>query len=250
VICSHLAEKTNCQVIVIHHVLAPEHQFPEGLIDAYSIFKGFMIAPESFHIDTTKTALLGYSSGGNFAASMSLIAKDDNLPLARQLLISPVVDLSRSLNDFKENFEEKDKVITEKFVQWFLNLYIPTNQNPKNPWLSPFFQKQERLKKLPPTDIIFAEYDRFRSDAQKFYEKLLKSGVPSETLMINGENHSFLWYKLEVVETLARRLKFLFNINLYNDSFSKSHMLFFVRPRLFLKKQDDDENKNSLKLKL
>jgi len=53
-----------------------------------------------------------------------------------------------------------------------------------------------------------------------------------------------------VVETLARRLKFLFNINLYNDSFSKSHMLFFVRPRLFLKKQDDDENKNSLKLKL
>ena len=150
VICTHIAEQSNCQVIVINHRLAPEDQFPKGLDDAYNLLRFFVKAPKFlFKIDNTKMAIVGYSSGGNFAASMAMQGKEEGLLITRQILISPMLDLLRSLKDFKNDFEDKDTTITDEFVEWFLDLYLPEGINPQNPWLSPFWHKPKRLQGLP-----------------------------------------------------------------------------------------------------
>tara|TARA_B100000749_G_scaffold249366_1_gene213855 strand:+ start:58 stop:1122 length:1065 start_codon:yes stop_codon:yes gene_type:complete len=230
IICSHLAKKSGCQLIVINHSLAPENQFPYGLYEAYATLKFLLSSPSSlYHIDKQKNILVGYSSGGNIAASMALKASLDNLPLSRQMLISPIVDLSRSLRAFRDDFEEMDTTITESFVEWFLELYVPSGINKQNKWLSPFFQTDNTCRKLPPTDIVFAEFDRFRSDAEAYYSKLSTCGVPVSEFMINNEDHSFLWYKLEIVKTLGNRINYVFNESI-SASLRNSNMMIFINP--------------------
>lgn len=230
VICSHIALRAKCQVIVINHSLAPESQFPRAFEDAYHVMK-FFIEKALYNINYSKIAVGGYSSGGNIATSMAIQAGKDGIPIAAQILLSPIVDLSRSLNAHKA-FEEQDSDISEEFVKWFLSLYIPENANPKNPVMSPFWSEKSDLQRLPLTAIILAEYDRFRSDAEAYYEKLGEAGVYAKRLMLDGENHAYLWQKLEIIERVAD--------DILAPLFGKttaivrplSHTLTFVKPRL------------------
>ncbi len=40
----------------------------------------------------------------------------------------------------------------------------------------------------------------FESDAEYYATNLKCAGVETEKLVANGEDHSYLWYKLEVIE--------------------------------------------------
>lgn len=235
VVCSHICQRAQCQVIVINHRLAPESQFPGGLFDAYQVMEFFVKKPPySQLIDHSKIAIGGYSSGGTIAASMAIKAVKQGLPVAVQILFSPFVDLSRSLNTHKI-FEEQDCDISESFVNWMLDLYIPENANPKNPLMSPFWSKAKDVQGLPPTAIILAEYDRFRSDAEAYYQKMDEAGVYTKRLLLEGENHSYLWHKLEIVEKVADDiLGPLFALPAAERPLS--HTLHFIKPRLTAEK--------------
>lgn len=210
VICSHIAEKAKCQVIVINHSLAPENQFPKGLLDAYKIFEYFVKhVSEEYLIDKNHLVIAGYSSGGNFATLMAMKAKENGINIVKQILVSPIVDLSRSLYGFEE-YENQDKAISEEFISFFLDLYIPKNINPRNPHMSPIWEKDQKLQKLPKTDIILGKFDRFRSDSEGYYLRLQLCGVRVEKIVIEDADHSFLWHNLETIEEVAERIKIVF----------------------------------------
>lgn len=212
VICSHIAEMSGFQVILVSHHLAPEHRFPAGLEDVLAIFRVAMRSADFFlQIDRARVAVAGYSSGGNFAASLAFYARREGLPLARQVLISPALDLSRSLTRYRA-FESRDATVTESFVQWFLGHYLPLSVDPQNPELSPIWRSPEEYRTLPPADIFFAEYDRFRSDAEAYHERLTSAGVASNPYMVMGGDHSFLWHTPEVFRVIGARLKAAFNL--------------------------------------
>lgn len=216
VVCSHIAANANCQIIVLYHSLAPEDKFPQGYKDAFSLFSHFIkIEADSYKIDTSKIAIAGYSSGGNFAALMAVQAINEGIPFNRQILLSPLVDLSRTVREspvFQDirKFEEQDKAITEDFVRWFLDLYIPNGFDPRNPNMSPYWQSNNKIKTLPPTDIILAEFDRFRVDAEAYYNKLQEAGVNVTKNVISNENHAYLWHNLSIVDKVSERLKIAF----------------------------------------
>lgn len=200
-ICSYLAEYSTCQVILVQHRLAPENRFPVGLNDAKAIVMG-IIEKSLFFAGKGNIAIAGYSSGGNFAASVTLACREKNLPVSQQILISPMLDLSRSQSEFK-NYENKDTVITNEFIQWFLNLYLPKGINRQQPELSPFWEKGEKLKKLPVTDIFFGEHDRLRGDCEGYMRKLIEAEVKISRVMLENANHAFLWNNLNVITLIA-----------------------------------------------
>ena len=242
VICSHLCEKSQCQVIIINHRLAPENQFPKGYQDAYNVFKYFMQQmPENYLIEKDHVAIVGYSSGGNFAATMALQARKEGIHVTQQVLVSPIVDLSRSLQGF-ENYERQDKAISEEFINFFLKLYVPEKTDLKDPLLSPFWAKKEEVRTLPRTAIIFAEYDRFRSDAEYYYTKLKGENVPVERFVADAENHAYLWYKLEVVDKIAEIVVTAFEPESIR-SLSPKHRIVDLVPVVSKNhpKKDDDE---------
>ncbi len=209
VICSYISSYSKSQVICIQHGLAPEFKFPRAYTDAYRIFKETMMLWAQHNIDKSRIAIMGYSSGGNFAALLAIAASKEGIKLSRQVLISPCLDLSRSIMDFK-NSEEQDSAITEGFVTWFLNHYLPANINRRNPEVSPIWASTEALQKLPATDIIVADHDRFRGDSEVFAAKLNSIGVIAGKYQMPGD-HSFLWFNMEMSKFIGLRMKYIFN---------------------------------------
>lgn len=242
-ICSHIAKLAKCQVIVINHRLAPENQFPKGLIDAMSIIEFILLGnPKLLNLDIHNIVLAGYSSGGNFAAQIALRPR---LPIRCQILASPIVDLSRSLTEYGE-FEREDKVISEEFVKWFLHLYIPDGADLDDPLLSPYYQDIHNPTKLAPTYIIFGERDRFRSDAEAYVKKLEEAGASVKRKMFENSDHSFLWYQYEAIELIAKLIK-----NTVSTPLEKSllHQQIFIRPTSlkFIAQMSQDKNKQEEK---
>lgn len=251
VICSHICRLAGCQVIVINHRLAPENPAPVPHLDSYEVFRFFVQKKpiiDQFSIDKSRIALAGYSSGGNIAASMAIKAKQDGIHILRQVLISPIVDLSRSLKSFLK-YEQQDSDISEEFVNWFLDLCLPENVNPKDPEISPFWVSKEIVQGLPPTTIVVAEYDRFRSDAELYYKKLLDGGVDVEKLFLDKENHSYLWHKLEIVEKIAENvLKPAFAGGLVERPIT-THRLLYIKPTVQQSSSLEGSNDNHQNLK-
>ncbi|WP_218814007.1 alpha/beta hydrolase [Rickettsiella endosymbiont of Dermanyssus gallinae] len=207
--CSHLAEKSSCQVIDLDHRLAPEYPCPIGFNDVYASIKSIIKNSEQLKIDPEKIAISGYSSGGNFAALAAIQAKKDKLPISLQLLISPITDLSRSLKKYS-HFENKDS-FPSSLAQWFITLYLQQGTcNPKSPIISPY--RSNDLTNLPPTYFLCGEFDRFRSDSEGYRNKLVKANVWTHISIFEKENHSFFWHNLRVIETMATQLGMSFNL--------------------------------------
>ncbi|WP_083827689.1 alpha/beta hydrolase [Rickettsiella massiliensis] len=206
--CSHLANKSGCQVIDLDHRLAPEYPCPIGFNDIYASIKFIIKNSEQLKIDPEKIAISGYSSGGNFAALAAIQAKKDKLPISLQLLISPLTDLSRSLKKYS-HFENKDS-FPSSLAQWFITLYLQDACNPEDPTVSPYWSND--LNKLPPTYFLFGEFDRFRSDSEGYRNKLVKAGVWTHTSIFKREKHSFFWHNIRVIETMATQLVMSFNL--------------------------------------
>jgi acetyl esterase/lipase len=226
VICSYISSYSKSQVICIKNKLAPEFKFPYSHLDAYRIFKETLELAEQYSIDKSRVAIMGYSSGGNFAALLSILASKEGIKLTRQILISPCLDLSRSIPDFKDN-EDQDNAITESFVTWFLNQYIPAKIDRKDPKVSPLWANKEDLQKLPPTDIVVADHDRFRGDSEVFADKLNSAGVLVGKYKMKGD-HSFLWFDMEVSKFIGIRMKYIFNNNELEHPLPLENNLIFV----------------------
>jgi acetyl esterase/lipase len=206
--CSHLAEKSGCQVIDIDHRLAPEHPCWDLINDVYEAYKAIIKNARALKIDTDKIAISGYSSGGNLSALTAIKAKKNKFPLALQILISPITDLSRKLKKFKF-FEDKD-TFKETLAKWFIKLYLPNESNGSNPDISPFWSNC--LTDFPPTYFLFGEFDRFRSDSESYSDKLNQFGFWTHKSLFKNEIHAMFWKNIRVIETVAAQLRMGLNL--------------------------------------
>lgn len=217
VMASHICATSNCQVIVINHRLAPENQFPDGIIDCYNVFKFFVKhMPHRFLINQNAVAIGGYSSGGNFAISVAMKAKEEGLPLKRVILLSPMVDLSRALSRGFENIQNLDTDITEEFVNWCVELYTPKNVSLKSAAISPFWHKKERFNVLRNVgiDFLVGGDDRCFGDTEYFEQKLRHNGVHTTKEILPNEKHSYGWHNLKIADLIAKRLRAAFECSI------------------------------------
>ena len=226
-ICNYIAQLSDFQVIAIKHKLAPEYKPHDIVNKLYCVIK-LLLDPKNnnfLNIDRTKVVIGGYSSGATFATLIAIKAKKDGLLISYQILISPVTDLSRSIriNSKYQELENKDHIITERFVEWFLNLYLPNSINRQDPKISPYWTPKNKLINLSPTYLIFGEFDRFRSDTELYGENLTSAKVPTFKIMFEKENHGLLWENPQVTRTLSAELKYLFKPKPIERPIVKNH---------------------------
>ena len=74
------------------HRLAPEHPYPIPVDDCLAAFKFVVAHATEFDVDKTKIAVGGCSAGGHLAAVISILARDERIPLRLQLLGVPCID--------------------------------------------------------------------------------------------------------------------------------------------------------------
>ncbi len=83
-ICARLASATNHIVVSVEYRLAPEYPFPTGFYDCYMAAKAMFTNRFILNTDPDKITLIGDSAGGNLAAAVSLMARDQGRISAKE----------------------------------------------------------------------------------------------------------------------------------------------------------------------
>jgi acetyl esterase/lipase len=181
-VCRRIANLTGCAVVSAEYRLAPEHKFPAAVHDCYAA-----TIWASSHVDAPCIAVGGDSAGGNLAAAVALLARDEGVPLAAQLLVYPCTDY---LSDTPSLREGDDPLMFNKTsVAWYWENYLASPADGLNPLASPL--RASSLDGLPPTLVITAEYDPLRDQAEQYATRLAAAGVPVKLSRYDGMVHGF-----------------------------------------------------------
>lgn len=185
--CRLLALHSGCTVVSVDYRLAPEHPFPAAVDDAVHAFRFVHDNIALFSGIPGAVAVAGDSAGGNLAAVVSLLARDDGpMPIA-QILIYPAVDarmVSPSLDTFGEGF-----FLTKADMFWYRDNYLPDPETHEDIRVSPLLA--EDLSGLPPTLLWTAGFDPLREEGEAYARRLKDAGVPVDYHCQDGQIHGF-----------------------------------------------------------
>lgn len=194
--CRLLGEKANVLVINVGYRLAPEHPFPEGILDCKKAIE-YVYNDSKIKFDRKKIYLGGDSAGGNLVLA-SIQSKKIRKKIAGLILLYPVTDMTNNSKYWKWNEEmylggkdgmEKHCASSLKGCETiFQKLYVQ-NADINNPLISPI--NMEINTNFPRTLLLTAEYDYLRKQSEAFGRKLYESGVDIRMIRYGGMCHAF-----------------------------------------------------------
>lgn len=186
--CSLLANSLGMRVIYISHRLAPACQLPEMLEQCQAAIQWIYKNAQQLMIDHNKLAIWGESSGGNIAATLTHLLRDQGIDIIRhQTLIYPMVDLSR---DFPSKKEFAHGYLLDATFIDYLEEIVYTPSLLRNEVLgSPL--KNDNFKQLPPATVVTAECDPLRDEGEAYAQKLKIVGTKVATRRFDGMIHGF-----------------------------------------------------------
>jgi acetyl esterase len=189
-LCSSLANGASCIVVSVDYRLAPEYKFPAAVDDAYAATRWASENTETFNGDPNRIAVGGDSAGGNLAAVVSFMARDNGSPALRyQLLIYPVTDLSSfDTRSYREHGEEY--ILTKDSMEYYRGHYIKSEADALDPYASPLLAQD--LSGLPPALVITAEFDVLTDESKAFANRLRQAGISVTYSCYEGMIHPFL----------------------------------------------------------
>lgn len=199
--CRTLTEKTGCILLSVDYRRAPENPFPAALEDAYAAVEWAMQYLDALGGDTDRIAVGGISSGGNLAAAVSLMARDDpDISLEYQLLLNPVTDYSfdtDSYHRFDRDFwagqvpeGAEGYPLSREDMQWYWNHYLAREIDGVHPYASPL--RAQDLSGLPPATVATCEFDPLLDEGRAYAERLEAAGVDVTYREYENVFHSFL----------------------------------------------------------
>jgi acetyl esterase len=189
--CRALAARTGHVVVSVGYRLAPEHPFPAALEDCHAATVWADAEREELRANDLPLAVAGSSAGGNLAAAVPLIARDNGGPrIGAQLLLFPALDAaanSHSYDEFAEGYW-----LSANGMRAFWAHYLGGQELAENPYISPLLA--DDLSALPPALVITAEFDVLRDEGEAYAARLLSAGVPVRLSRYPGMLHSFWEY--------------------------------------------------------
>lgn len=199
--CRMFSRDLGAVCVNVEYRLAPEYRFPHGVNDAYDSVKwcAAEASPSSniLPCDPAKGFLVGgASAGGNFAAIMCQIARDESLspPLTGQYLCVPALcSQSVAPEGWKAHMRSRDESADDPVLQLRPNrdqerlevLRVEAD----NPLYSPLLHKD--LTRLPPAFFQLGGLDPLRDEALVYAEILKENNTPTSVQVYDGFGHMF-----------------------------------------------------------
>ncbi|QSW99777.1 alpha/beta hydrolase [Haloterrigena alkaliphila] len=186
--CRKLAADSGYPVVSVDYGLAPEHPFPEDLEDCYAALEWAAEAAPDLNADPERLVVAGDSAGGNLAAGVTLLARDEDGPeIAHQLLIYPSTGDVTATDAYEENGE--GYFLTTDDMQWFRDHRFERELDQGNVYAMP--RRARDLSGLPPATVITAGFDPLRDDGAAYADRLEADGVPVTHYHYDDVIHGF-----------------------------------------------------------
>lgn len=191
-LCRKIANRARCIVVSVEYRLAPEHKFPAAVEDCYAATCWVAEQAKTFGGDPARIAVGGDSAGGNLAAVVTLLARDEHGPqLMYQLLIYPATDYFTSPESATASYHENGEgyFLTIEGMTRFWKHYLNSEDEGKDVRVAPLRAKD--FSGLPPALVVTAEYDPLRDEGEMYAARLQEAGVPVIVKRYNGMIHGF-----------------------------------------------------------
>jgi acetyl esterase len=188
-LCRELSNRSGHAVFSVDYRLGPEHKFPAAVEDSFAALQWVAGHAEKLSIHPDKIAVGGDSAGGNLAAVMSLMARDQGGPaIAFQLLIYPATDLRFLSPSHQKNGQ--GYLLTTEVIEYFTDNYL-TSRSDRLDWrASPALA--ENHSDLPPALILTAGYDPLCDEGKHYADLLRAAGNRVEYIDYPGQVHGFI----------------------------------------------------------
>jgi acetyl esterase/lipase len=179
------ANRSRCAVVAVDYTLAPEGRFPTPLkeVHAAGVWARTHAAQRGW--DADRIAVAGESSGGNIAAAVALLDREQaKVRFALQALLIPVLDTRFQSASWRSHGE--GYLLTPAQLEWAVEQYAP-GVSRTDPLLSPALA--EDLSGLPRTIIVTGGQDPLCDEGRRYADALRGAGVAVEHLHYDGLIH-------------------------------------------------------------
>ena len=186
--CRLLCNNGECIVVAVDYRLAPEHMFPAAVDDCWAALSWVKLNAASFGGDSERVAVCGDSAGGNLAAVIALLARDNELDLRLQVLIYPASDARVRHQSYDEN--GAGFFLPMETMHWFYNHYLGESigGDLSEDWrVSPAAAANH--SDLAPAYIVTCERDPLRDEGNEYAERLRSAGVDVKHRQFDGQPH-------------------------------------------------------------
>lgn len=186
--CRRLARTWGGVIVSVDYRLAPESPYPAALEDCYDAT--CWVADHVLELggDGSFVAVAGESAGGNLAAAVALVARDQGKPrLDHQLLIYPVLDRDFDTPSYTL-FGAAGLILDRPTMEWYWQCYLGDSQ--PDGYAAPL--RAGSLNGLPAATVVLCELDPLRSEGHTYARRLAEAGVPVTLVEWSGLPHAAL----------------------------------------------------------
>jgi acetyl esterase/lipase len=176
--------------VFVNYTPSPEAHYPVAINQAYAATKWVAEHGKEINVDGQRLAVAGNSVGGNMAAVVALMAKDQGTPAIRfQVLLWPVTDASFDTGSYNQYAE--GHFLTRNMMKWFWDNYTTDAKQRNEIYASPLRATTAQLKGLPPALVQTASADVLRDEGEAYARKLDEAGVAVTSVRYNGMIHDY-----------------------------------------------------------
>lgn len=176
--------------VYVDYTPSPEAHYPTAINQAYAATQWVAEHGKQLNVDSSRLAVAGNSVGGNMAAVVSLMAKEQGTPKLRfQLLLWPVTDANFDTGSYQQFAE--GHFLTKNMMTWFWDNYTTDAAQRADIHASPLRASLEQLKGLPPALVQTAGLDVLRDEGEAYARKLDAAGVDVTAVRYNGMVHDY-----------------------------------------------------------
>ncbi|GFM69666.1 lipase [Pseudomonas cichorii] len=176
--------------VYVDYTPSPEARYPTAINQAYAATRWVAEHGRQIGVDGSRLAVAGNSVGGNMAAVVALMAKEQKTPALRfQLLLWPVTDANFDNGSYQQFAE--GHFLTKGMMKWFWDNYTTDAGKRAQIHASPLQASSEQLRGLPAALVQTAEFDVLRDEGEAYARKLDAAGVPVTAVRYNGMIHDF-----------------------------------------------------------